>query len=110
MEEMRKKGQMIFALVFLFIIALGIFALIFLIAPKNNAGDKDINDAGSDDFCASDLECVPASCCHAISCVSIKSKPNCIGVFCTAVCEPGTLDCGQGSCNCVNNKCKAVFK
>ncbi len=60
--------------------------------------------------CANDLECTLALCCHASICVPLSEKPDCKGIYCTQVCEPGTLDCGQGSCNCVNNKCKAVFR
>ena len=60
--------------------------------------------------CNTNNECVPAGCCHPSSCVPVSEKPDCTGIYCTAFCEPGTLDCGQGSCQCINNKCGAVFE
>jgi putative hemolysin len=59
----------------------------------------------AEDFCAEDTDCVPASCCHPTSCVNKNSAPNCSRLMCTMSCELGTLDCGQGSCVCQNNKC-----
>ena len=56
-------------------------------------------------YCVSDSDCVPASCCHPNSCVAKEQAPNCKGILCSQVCEPGTLDCMQGSCKCVNSKC-----
>ncbi|MBI2632722.1 hypothetical protein HYW75_06985 [Candidatus Pacearchaeota archaeon] len=106
MLEKKKKAQMTAVLVILLIIAIGIFIFIYLLTPKvykNNEKEKD-------NFCSNDLECVPASCCHATLCSTIKNKQDCSGIFCTASCEPGTLDCGQGSCKCINNKCKAVIE
>ncbi len=58
--------------------------------------------------CTADVECVAASCCHARSCVSVSEKPVCSGIRCTQSCEPGTLDCGQARCGCVENKCVMV--
>ena len=60
--------------------------------------------------CVTDADCVPATCCHPSNCVSINNKPNCEGIFCTQECAPNTLDCGQGSCQCIDGKCKAFFK
>jgi putative hemolysin len=54
--------------------------------------------------CESDSDCVPVSCCHAKTCVSVSKSPICKGVMCTMNCEPGTLDCG-GKCICRDNKC-----
>lgn len=105
MSENKKKAQMIIVLVILLIIAIGIFIFVYLLAPKINTNGKSSNN-----FCSSDIECVPTSCCHATSCVPLKNKPDCSGIFCTASCEPGTLDCGQGSCKCINKKCEAVFE
>ena len=70
----------------------------------NNTGD--LSDTG---FCTSDIDCVPASCCHANSCTSANYAPKCDRIFCTLECAPGSLDCGQGSCACVNNKCIGVM-
>jgi len=56
-----------------------------------------------------EIECVPASCCHATECVSASEAPNCSGVFCTENCEPGTLDCGQGSCKTVDGTCEVAW-
>jgi len=58
--------------------------------------------------CTADSECVPVSCCHARSCVSVSEKPACNGIRCTQSCEPDTLDCGQAHCGCVENKCTVV--
>jgi len=55
-----------------------------------------------------DVECVPASCCHATECVLVSEAPNCDGVFCSMNCEPGTLDCGQGHCEFLDNECGVV--
>jgi len=60
--------------------------------------------------CALDADCVPASCCHPTSCTSKENAPNCTGMFCTQECAPSTLDCGQGKCECLNNKCTAIIK
>lgn len=60
--------------------------------------------------CELDSDCVPASCCHPTDCVSKENKPDCEGIFCTMECKDGTLDCGQGSCKCLDNKCGVAFK
>jgi hypothetical protein len=59
-------------------------------------------------FCRSDSDCVPASCCHAKSCVSRAMAPACFGVSCPQDCVPETLDCG-GACLCIHNRCAAGF-
>jgi len=59
--------------------------------------------------CSSDSECVPAQCCHPTSCVPISQAPNCEGIACTMECAPGTMDCGQGSCVCVDRKCQVKW-
>ena len=58
--------------------------------------------------CQSKDDCVPAQCCHPTSCINKNYKTVC-NVGCTAVCEPGTMDCGQGYCDCINNECKAII-
>ena len=55
--------------------------------------------------CQSDSDCIPEFCCHSSTCVNLKNKPDCSGIFCTQECMPGTMDCGQGRCVCVNNIC-----
>ena len=60
--------------------------------------------------CHTNAECVPASCCHASICVSRRERPHCTGVLCTLVCEPGTMDCGQGYCACRRGGCVAVIR
>jgi putative hemolysin len=54
--------------------------------------------------CASDEECVPAQCCHPTSCINKDSKGVC-NMMCTTVCEPGSMDCGQGRCVCKDGRC-----
>jgi len=98
---MVKKGQAALLMIALAIIVLacvvGLFYFVDLQLEKTNVE------------CESGDDCVPSSCCHSDSCVPKSKVPNCDEIFCTAVCEPGTLDCGQGSCRCINKKCEAVF-
>lgn len=68
---------------------------------------KEFNESSKE--CDNDFDCVPATCCHPNSCVSIENAPNCRNAICTLDCIPGTLDCGQGSCMCINGKCRAFF-
>ncbi|MDP3639840.1 MAG: hypothetical protein Q8R53_01405 [Nanoarchaeota archaeon] len=58
--------------------------------------------------CSVAADCVPASCCHAQDAVNQEYKPDCSGALCTAVCEPGTLDCGQGEIQCRKRACAVV--
>jgi len=57
--------------------------------------------------CTHYTDCVPAECCHPSSCVKESDRPSCTGIYCTMVCS-GPLDCGAGSCGCVNGKCRVV--
>lgn len=59
--------------------------------------------------CVTDADCIPKECCHPFTCVSVGEKPDCSDSFCTQECAPGTLDCNQGYCRCVEGKCGAVF-
>ncbi len=61
-------------------------------------------------YCEKDSDCVPAQCCHPTSCVNKNYAPDCSGIFCTMECKPDTLDCGQGKCVCINNKCEAEIE
>jgi len=59
--------------------------------------------------CAIDSDCVPVACCHADSCVPASKAPDCTDNLCTQVCKEGTMDCGAGSCKCINNACEAIM-
>jgi len=61
-------------------------------------------------MCVEDADCVPADCCHSVDAVNKENAPDCSSVLCSAVCEPGTLDCGQGEAKCVSGRCKAVIR
>jgi hypothetical protein len=98
---MRIRGQVAMLMVILAAIVLaGIIALFYFVEIQVEATQGE---------CTTDDDCVPSTCCHADSCVPKGEAPSCDDTFCTAVCEPGTLDCNQGSCKCINNKCGAVF-
>jgi hypothetical protein len=56
--------------------------------------------------CLSDADCAPAQCCHPTSCVNSAFRGVC-NLACTSSCE-GPLDCGAGSCGCVNGICTVV--
>lgn len=59
--------------------------------------------------CVTDADCVAATCCHATDAVNLDFRPDCSSTLCTAVCEPGTLDCNQGEAMCVKGSCEAVI-
>ena len=90
-------------IVLLIVILVIILSSIYFKLPKNDSFPDDL-------YCESDADCFPASCCHANSCVGVANKPDCSANLCSAVCELGTLDCGQASCLCVKNKCNFVLK
>jgi len=98
---MAKRGIIIFMILILIIL------LIWFIVFKGNDFFADINNNENLFECSADSDCVPASCCHANSCISLNKKSDCSGMFCTAVCQ-GPLDCGAGHCSCVKNKCEVV--
>jgi hypothetical protein len=56
--------------------------------------------------CTRDSDCVPAECCHPASCTAEAAKRPC-NLMCTMVCS-GPLDCGAGSCGCVNGTCRII--
>lgn len=58
--------------------------------------------------CENDSDCVGATCCHPTSCINKAYKGVC-NELCTQVCE-GPLDCGAGSCGCVNHMCTVIPK
>ncbi|GEM_PF-2026235 len=64
---------------------------------------------GSPGYCVAASDCVPAQCCHPTGCTDRANAPDCSDAMCTQECVPGTMDCGQGSCSCINNECVAVI-
>lgn len=106
MKLMKKKGgrfkiehnKTLFWIIILLIIILGF--LIYSIA-KNNKTDTDVLAE-----CSADNDCIPNSCCHATGCMPKENISVC-NVFCTQVCS-GPLDCGAGSCGCVEGKCLVI--
>jgi len=57
--------------------------------------------------CMKDDDCMPAQCCHPTSCTNKANERACNNVACTMSCE-GPIDCGAGSCGCVNGKCSVI--
>jgi predicted nucleic acid binding AN1-type Zn finger protein len=95
------------------ILAMVLAALVVLVAAIPvylNLQENQLKARGSGFECKIDDDCVPASCCHASECIAVEKAPDCTGVMCSAVCEPGTLDCNQGHCACVKGECKAVIE
>ena len=110
MKVMRKKGTKKIKIehnkkLFVAIIILLIFfcSIVWIIIQDR----KQIDEIVTEDICLIDSDCVPASCCHPDSCVIKEKVPDCGGIFCSQVCS-GPLDCGAGSCGCVDNKCEVV--
>jgi hypothetical protein len=110
MKITRKKGakkikiehnKKLFVAIVILLIFLG--SVIWIIIKDMNQVDEIITE----DLCVVDEDCVPASCCHPDSCVIKEKAPDCSDAFCTAVCS-GPLDCGAGSCGCVENKCEVI--
>jgi hypothetical protein len=56
--------------------------------------------------CTRAEDCVPAECCHPSRCIPNTKKEPC-NLMCTASCE-GPIDCGAGSCGCVNGTCSVL--
>jgi hypothetical protein len=72
--------------------------------------DADVDaDADAPSECSGNTDCVAAQCCHPNDCVPLDEAPDCYGVSCTDNCEPGTMDCGQGHCECQSGTCVAVI-
>ena len=90
------------------IIVLTVILILLLIFIKTSPRDNGLNVSNMS-YCALDSDCVPDSCCHASSCVNTANKPVCKSIMCTQECVSETMDCGQGSCKCINEKCKAVL-
>lgn len=84
-----------------------IFILVIILISGCVAKDAGNSDTAFE--CSTDSDCVPATCCHPSSCVPKYAAPDCTGVMCTMHCAPGTMDCGQGHCGCIENKCEVVW-
>ncbi|MBS3091048.1 hypothetical protein J4217_01195 [Candidatus Pacearchaeota archaeon] len=98
-------------LIYIALVVIAAAILVFLYIQNSKKGQNNPNDGINDtNYCNVDSDCVAASCCHSTSCVNVNAKPRCDGVFCTLECRAESLDCGQGSCKCVNRECKAVIK
>ena len=101
MKEMNGK---LWIWIGLIVIIIGITALLII---RN--GGEEISDVKADS-CTTDDDCAPANTCHPESCVLKSSINENERQICTQECKPGTLDCGQGYCSCVNRKCEAVIE
>jgi len=62
---------------------------------------------GDTTACTTDQDCVPAQCCHPSGCMNKALAPPCETKLCTMSCE-GPIDCGAGSCGCVNGRCGVI--
>jgi hypothetical protein len=96
---MQKKMWIILAIIAVLIVS---SILVYYFKKSDN-----INNPPAQNECSIDSDCVKDSCCHAKGCAAKVNEPDCTGIMCSSMCEPGTLDCGQGECKCVNNKCEA---
>ena len=100
---MKLKGKWYFLILGLIFIVLGISLFVF----SGYDTPVDANTPDENSTCISDSDCIPASCCHPTSCTNKINIPKCENMICTQSCE-SILDCGAGSCKCVNNNCEAV--
>ncbi len=69
-----------------------------------------VSCAPSELECKADSDCVPNKCCHADGAVNKANAPDCEGILCSANCEEGTLDCGQGKIKCLQRACQVIFQ
>jgi hypothetical protein len=83
----------------------GIAAMFEIRCVDNNCKQVRKETPAPQDECTSDSDCVPEQCCHPTTCIPAEQKGVC-NLACTAVCLPGTIDCG-GFCACDNGKCTA---
>ena len=113
MEVVRRKGareirvthNRVLFWIIIFLLAVLIVLLVSILKFENKS--DSINDTGFE--CVADTDCVPATCCHATSCTSLGLAPKCDDAICTQECRLDALDCGQGSCKCIDKKCSAVL-
>jgi hypothetical protein len=90
------------------VVVLLVLSGFFLFLDKLTEKEPDITTSA--DYCIQDSDCVAKEACHPKNCVNKAHVENEKIFICSAVCEPGSLDCDQGYCSCLNNKCNAVFK
>jgi hypothetical protein len=91
----------------LFWIIIGLIILLILVFVIKYKKNNEFVGIVEGDLCAADSDCVQACGCHPGSCVLKLERPQCPRDICTQVCS-GPLDCGAGSCGCVNHKCAVV--
>jgi hypothetical protein len=108
---MNKKGFIIEM-----IIGIGLIIFGFFWFANSNGMDNGLEENKTIvDVLEGELEdymeesCVPASCCHATTCVDESLAPDCSDILCTMSCEPDTMDCGQGSCKWENGNCEVEW-
>ena len=87
----------------IYIIAILIFFLLLITACSSSTSISE------EKACTSDLDCIPAECCHPTTAVNKEYAPDCSKELCTLNCRPGTLDCGQGDIRCVEGACTAIL-
>jgi hypothetical protein len=80
----------------------GAIGLVFVIIAFRPV---DVSNIPKELICSTNADCVPEQSCHPTSCINTENVEY-TDMFCTAECAPGTLDCGQGSCACVNHRCE----
>lgn len=112
MKVIQKKGldkprlvhnkKLFWAIIVLGIILIIVIIFIVIDMKNNNSGSNQNNSSGNE--CTVDSDCVPVCGCHPGSCIPIVNRDECERVFCTQECS-GPLDCGAGSCGCINGKC-----
>jgi hypothetical protein len=73
-------------------------------------GTAPAADVPSGGPCATDADCVAATCCHPKTCVAKAQAPSCEGMMCTLDCRAGTMDCGGGKCVCRDGACASELK
>jgi hypothetical protein len=74
------------------------------------AGTPGATTAPADSLsCTADAGCVPAPWCHPTGCINRAAAAalSCENKLCTMSCE-GPIDCGAGSCGCVNGTCGII--
>lgn len=90
-------------------LALIVVVVMIVNTPKIDESNHSIPNSSIGE-CNIDSDCIPDSCCHASACVSKNQYAlRCDNTLCTMECAPNTLDCGQGSCKCINSKCLVEF-
>ena len=110
MKVVRKKGIKKLKITHnwkLLLIILGLIIFLGFVITSIVKNNK-VEDIVDEDSCFIDTDCVASRGCHPTECINQKNyvEPS-EKLFCSQVCS-GPLDCGAGSCGCVNNKCVVV--